>query len=86
MSPGSVNREAEQVDGEEGRLEVGREKRFLEMEVVEDVLGELGRGHPDDVDDEEDEDAHRQSLRTRSGVGWGRPALRWRRHFKFRRF
>ncbi len=75
VSPGPVDREAEQVDGEECRLKVGREKRLLEMEVVKDVLGELGGRNPDDIDDEEDKNSHRQSLRTRPGVGGGPPAL-----------
>lgn len=57
------------------------------MEVVEDVLGELGRRHPDDVDDEEDENSEGYPLRSGSWVrrGSGSPGLgRRRRHDRFK--
>ena len=57
-SPGPVDRKPRQVDGKQGRLKVRCKERFLEMQVIEDVLGELGRGHPDDVNDQEDKDSH----------------------------
>ena len=41
-SPWPVDREPRQVDCEQSRLKVRCKERLLKMQVIEDVLGELG--------------------------------------------
>jgi len=53
------------------------------VEVVEDVLGELRGGNPNDVNNEEDENPHGQTLRPCARIGGGPSALRQGRHFGF---
>lgn len=57
ISPWPVDGEPNQVDGKQGCLEVSSEEWFLVVQIVENVLGELRRSDPDDVDDQEDKNS-----------------------------
>lgn len=73
LPPRPVDDKPQQVGGEQAVLEVGGEVGLVVAQLGEDVLGELGGGHPDDVDQEEDEEAHDQPL----GSAQGRLHHRW---------
>ena len=68
LPPRSMNNKARQVEHKQRSLQICGEEWLVEVLLLEDVLGQLRGANPDDVHQEESEDAQREPLCPCSGA------------------